>query len=457
LEPAQLGILYIVFAICSFVYVIVEWGQGTYLVRELARGRIDEPELIGSALVIRLVAIIFSSAIAVAIALALGYNAQIVALTLLTMAAGIPATLFGPLDCSFRGKDRMDIDALANIIGKAMTLAATAIALRFGGGLTEVILMQGVGSLLTLLVGVIAAQRLDIAVKTPVMKALRELLRYGAPITAFLLVTASQPFLEILLLSGFAGPAVVGWYGASRNVFGVIISPAMIVLSATFPELSRASRFLPDLRRMTDTTGRVLFIAAAFASSALYLFADHVVTIIYGHGRFEQTASILRVSAIFVPLLFFGYFLGFLMMTVDRNKAMAIISIVRTVVCGVLGSLLIGYWQLRFGNGAIALVIIVGVAEIPAIIAYVNLLPKGAVGSTTILNLVRACIASFCTVAPLSMLQPLGLTYLTPLFALLFVVTAMVTRLVLPSDLRLAMEVARSRVLALQAKSAPDG
>jgi O-antigen/teichoic acid export membrane protein len=457
LEPAQLGILYIVFAISSFVYVIVEWGQGIYLVREMARGRIDEPELIGSALVIRLAAIVFSSAIAVAIALALGYSSQIVALTLLTMAAAVPATLFGPFDCSFRGKDRMDIDALANIVGKAMTLVATAIAMHFGGGLTEVILMLGVGNIATLLVGIIAAQRLDIAVKLPAMKALRELLRYGAPIAAFSLVIGSQPFLEILLLSAFAGPAVVGWYGASRNILGVIISPAMIVLSATFPELSRASQFLPDLRRMIDKTGRVLFIAAAFASSALYLFADHVVAIIYGHGRFEQTASILRVSAVFVPLLFFGFFLTSVMLTVDRNKAMAIISIVRIVVCVVLGSLLIGYWQLRFGNGAIAIVIIVGLAEIPAIIACLNLLPRGAVGSTTIFNLVRACIASLCTVAPLSMLQPLGLTYLTPLFVLLFVVTAMVTRLVLPSDLRLAMEVARSRLLALQAKSAPDG
>jgi hypothetical protein len=48
--------------------------------------------------------------------------------------------------------------------------------------------------------------------------------------------------------------------------------------------------------------------------------------------------------------------------------------------------------------------------------------------------------------------------YLIPLFALLFAVTAMVTRLVLPSDLRLAMEMVRNKVLApLARRSAPDG
>jgi hypothetical protein len=59
---------------------------------------------------------------------------------------------------------------------------------------------------------------------------------------------------------------------------------------------------------------------------------------------------------------------------------------------------------------------------------------------------------------PLSMLQPLGLLYLTPLFVLLFAVAAMITRLVLLSDIRLAMEFAHSRVLATQAaKTASDG
>ena len=456
LEPAELGILYIVFAISSFAYVCVDWGQTTYLVKEMAKGRIDEPELIGGALGVRLSIFVLSTVAAAVVALALGYNAEIVWFTLLAMAVGLPFALSAPFDCSFRGKDRMDIGVLANLVGKAVTLIATAVALRFGGGLKYVILMLGVGNISTLVVALIAAQRFNVAVKIPGMKVLRELVRHGAPIAVFSLVLASQPFLEILLLSAFAGAAVVGWYGASRSIFGVILSPAMIVLTATFPELSRASRSLPDLRRMIDTTGRILFIAAAFACSALYLYADHLVAIIYGHGRFEQTATILRVSAIFVPLQFFGLLLGFVMLTVDRNKAMAIISIVRIVVCGILGSLLIGYWQLRFGNGAIALVIIVGLAEIPVIILCLRLLPSGAVGSTTMLNLVRACIVSLCTVAPLSMLQPLGLAYLTPLFALLFVFAAMVTRLVLPSDLQLALEVARSRVLAPK-ESAPDG
>jgi O-antigen/teichoic acid export membrane protein len=458
LEPAQVGLLYIVYATSSFVYVIVDWGQGTYLVKEMARGRIDEPELIGSALLIRLPMTLFSSAIAVAMVLALGYNGQIVVWTLVAIAANFPGSLFVPFDCCFRAKDRMDIDVFANIVGKAMTLVTTVIAFGLGGGLTEVIFMLGVGNISTLLVAVIVAQRLDIGVKAPVMKVLWELLWHGAPIAAVSLVMASQPILEILLLSALTGPAVVGWYGAFRSIYGVVTSPAWILLGASFPELSRASLSITDLRRTIDTTGRIIFIVAAVTSSALYLFADLLVAILYGHGRFEQTASILRVSAIFIPLLFFAYLLGSVIFAVGRNKALAALNIARIAVYAALNWLLIGYWQQRFGNGAIAVVIIFGVVEILMLLAYLTLVPKGAVGSSTTLNVARACIVSLCTVAPLSMLQPLGLFYLAPLFGLLFMSVAMLIRLILPSDLRLAIEVARRGVLVFRAtKSAPGG
>jgi O-antigen/teichoic acid export membrane protein len=95
---------------------------------------------------------------------------------------------------------------------------------------------------------------------------------------------------------------------------------------------------------MIDIIGRALFTVAAFTSSALYLFADHMVAIIYGHGRFDQTASILRVGAIFIPLLFFALVLASAMTAVGRNKALAVISIIRTAFCVVLSWLLIGYW-----------------------------------------------------------------------------------------------------------------
>ena len=51
---------------------------------------------------------------------------------------------------------------------------------------------------------------------------------------------------------------------------------------------------------MIQSTARVLCIMAALTSSGLYLFADHIVTIIYGHGRFEQTAGAVETGGVLV-------------------------------------------------------------------------------------------------------------------------------------------------------------
>jgi O-antigen/teichoic acid export membrane protein len=417
----------------------------------MARGRSDEAELIGSAILFRLVAVLLSSVAAVAVALSLGYGRQIAMLTLLAVVAGIPGTLFGPFSCSFRARDRMDLDVLVNVLGKAMILVATISALRLGGGLTEIILMQAIGGISILFVGLFAALRIGIVARAPVARALREIVSQGAPITAFSLVLASQGFIETMLLSSLTNPTVVGWYGASRTIFGTVIAPGMIMLAATFPELSRASRNLPDLRRLIDVTGRVLFITAAFASSGLYLFADELVAIIYGHGRLEQAAVVLRVSAIFIPFGFFVLVLGAAMTALGRNTAMVAISIVRIAICVALSFLVIDYWQARFGNGGVALVIIAGLAEIPAVIACMILLPSGSVSTVTISNLIRAYVASLFAVVPLSILQPLGLLYLVPLYLIAIAITAIATRLLLPSDLRLLASLVRSRIISAQA------
>lgn len=448
LGPAEFGVYFTIMTIFSFVYVIVDWGQATYVIRETARGRADEPELIGSALLLRLATTICASVIAVATAFVMGYDKHIVWLALLTVLVSLPVTLYAPFGYAFRGKDRMDIDVYATIASKLVLLIATVIALIFGGGLMEVILMQGIGGLASLLVGLFFVMRLKLETKAPEPKALLELFWQGTPIAMFSLVLAAQPFAEILILSVLAGPTVVGWYGASRTIFGIAISPAMISIGASFPELSRASLSLPDLRHMIEITGRVLFIVAALISSGLYVFAEHGVGIVYGYGRFEHAPSILRTMAIFIPLLFFVLLLASAMTAVGRNKAMLVISIARIALCSVLNWLLIDYWQRRFGNGAIILVIVAGLAEIPAIVGCLALLPRGAVSAATIVSLVRACVTAFCAALPLSVLQPLALWYLVPLYVLLFGLAAFATRLTLPSDLRLAIDFARTRIMA---------
>lgn len=445
LEPADFGVLYVVFAISSFVGVIADWGQGTCFVREVARDRVDEPALIGGALLIRLASTSCATVLAGVVAFGLGYDERVVMLTLMAMIVGFPTVVSVPYSLTFRAKNRMEIDALAGVVGKAAALVATIVALRFGGGIRELVLMQGVGTIAALMLVMFFVARHDLKTKYPTASTISDVFWGGIPVVAFSLVLASQTFLDALILSALTAPAVVGWYGASRTILGIILSPAMILMGASFPELSRAAQSPARLQQMIKGTTRVLFIVAAFIASFLYLFSDHLVKIIYGHGRFEEAAAILQASAVFVPLLFFVMVLSSTLWAVGRNRAMVAISIARISFCAIANWFLIGLFQERMGNGAVGLVLIAGLAEVPAVIACLAVLPREVDRYPLVLNLVQAYAAATCVVVVVSLLQPLTLWYLVPVFILTFAIVAVATRLVLLSDLRVAIDVARSK------------
>src|SRR5258706_13250264 len=56
LGPADFGLYYLVSSITAFAYVFVDWGQGSYLIREVARRHSDAGRLLGSAVSFRFLA-----------------------------------------------------------------------------------------------------------------------------------------------------------------------------------------------------------------------------------------------------------------------------------------------------------------------------------------------------------------------------------------------------------------
>jgi O-antigen/teichoic acid export membrane protein len=443
LGPSDFGVFYTILTICSFVGFAIDWGQNAYVIREIARGRSDEPEFIGSAMLIGTAGSACAAMMAAAIALASGYDERIVYLAPLAVLLGIPSTLYQRFAYLFRGKDLMHIDVMASIAGRALTVAATVAILQFGGGVREAVLAQCVGGMGCLIIGAFIASKLGFKVRAPAYKVLHELIWAGAPIVASSMVAGLQPLIEVLMLSHLAGPVVVGWYGASRTIFGLLFSPALILASASLPELSRASLVVAELRRVLETTARPLLAAAAVSSSALYLFSHHLVAIIYGRGNFEQTSLILQLAAIFLPIFFLGALFGTAVTVIGKTKELAVIIWTNLITVAVLNWFLIGICQAYYGNGAIALVISSGLTEFLVVVSMIALLPKGAVGKATFLNIVRACITSICTIASLSAVQPLEVWFVGPLFLLAFTVLALATKLILPSDFLVALNYAR--------------
>ncbi len=397
LGPTDFGLYFFVVSMTTFALVVVEWGQGTYLTREVARAPGLAGTLLTSALVLRLGGGAAAVAVTAAATGLMGYDARTRALAALGVATAVPFFLSQACGAVFRGRERMDLDALVSVANKALALAFTLAALGLGHGLLGVLVAQGAAGALALALSASLTGRLDLGPQRPTGSAVRALLTGGTPIVAMTLAIAAQGYLDTIVLSKLAPREAMGWYGAARSVMGTLLAPATILGAAAFPRLSRAAQIDGELPLQLRAALRPLLGLGALASVGTFLFSDLAVTIVYGGEEFAQAGAILRVFAPGLFLLFVDVLLGTAVIAIGRADRLAMAKGLNVLVTTALDVLLVPWFQARYGNGGIGIVTAFAAGELAMFAALVWILPRGALDRATLVDGGRALVAGCAT------------------------------------------------------------
>jgi len=421
LGPAEFGIYFLLMTMSTFAYVFVDWGQSALVIREAARRPDFVGTLLGSALVFRTAVALTAVLATASVARIMGYELRTQLLAGFVVLCALPLGLSQPYGHLFRGRDRMDLDATVTVSAKALTVLATLAVLALGGRLPLVIVAQMLGGTGALVVAVSLGRRVGLPRPQAQWDAIRMLGAQGAPIAFFLIAIAAQPYIDAIILSKLAPAVVVGWYGAARNVIGVLTAPANILAGAAFPQMSRAAGHPVELRRIVRTALRPLLFLGALGGVGCYAFAQVAVSVIYGAGRFGPAVNVL---ALYAPALFF-VFITMLLATaataVGRARALAFAKLVSVVVSTALALLLVPFSQTRWGNGGLGLVLAFSASELVMLAAGAAVLPRGTLGMATALDVGRALLTALGTLAFLRLLPPLSPWVGIPLCVAVFV------------------------------------
>jgi O-antigen/teichoic acid export membrane protein len=399
LGAADFGDYFLVISLTNFAYVAVDWGQSVYLIREVAQRPGDAGTLLGGSLILRSAFAALAVFLTILTVRLLGYGVRIQLLTGLSVACLLPLALSQPYGYLFRGRDRMDLDAMVSVTAKALTLVMAIPALLLGGHLPAAILVQGVAGTGALGVGILLARRIGLPSLSPNRETLWELAAAGASLAVLSLTISVETYIQAIVLSKLAPATVVGWYAAARNMMGVLFAPATIISTANFPEFSRAASDLTRLRHSIQRALRPLLGLGALAAVGTYLFADFAVSVIYGKGHFDPAAQVLQVFAPVLFLLFVNILLTAVVTAVGRARELAVAKLICLALNTGLAILLVPYFQARFQNGGLGLVVAFGLTEPLMVMACVWLVPRGAFAPGTLVDLVRALAAGAATLA----------------------------------------------------------
>ena len=429
LSAPDFGVYYLVTSMTLFAYVFVEWGQGAYLIREVAQRPREEGYLLGSALVFRLLVAVFVTFATAALAWAMGYQDSVARLAGLAAVCNLPLALSQPFGYLFRGRNRMDLDAAVTVTLKALLVGLAIPALLLGGQVGAVLLSQGLAGLGALAVAVLLARRVGLARPAPTRAGLAEMGRDGTPLAVFFVAIAAQPYLDAVVLSKLVPGEVVGWYGAARTIMGVLVAPATILGAASFPELARCANDLPGLRAAMRRALRPLLALGALGAIGTYLFAGFVIATLYGPGRYDPAVGVLQLFAPSMFLLFIDFLLGTTITAIGRSRDVAIYKVANVALSTGLALLLVPWFQRAHGNGGEGLVVAFGIAEFVMVAAYLRLLPRGALQAGTLGDVGRALAAGLGTLAVFLLLPPLSPWVGMPLCVGLFVALTVATGL----------------------------
>lgn len=438
LGPRDFGVYFLVSSFSTFAYVLVDWGQQFYIIREVARQPDRGGLLLGTALVLRIAGAVLVAVPSGIAAWALGYDAITCWYTVAFNAVSLPFFLAQSYGLVFRGRDRMGLDAWVAVANKVALLAFGLAALVLGTRLPGVLAAQGLAGILAL---AFASHLYHRVMTTGSLryspKIAREILVYGGAFFVYTAIGNIQPYIDVIILSKLAPADAVGWYGAAKNILGTIFAPAMIVGAASYPRLARTAANGGPFKLEVRAALRPILWLGALAATGTYLFADDAVAIVYGQRDFGPAGMIMKVYAPGFFLVFIDVLLGYSLFALERVSAMSMAKAASLVVSTVLELFLIPFFQQRVGNGGIGVVAAFVISEVVVFGGALFALGPGTLGVSGAIDMGRALGTAALTLLLFWCLPRLPFLIGVPVCVVVFAICSIALGLVRREDVQL--------------------
>lgn len=437
LGPEDFGAMYLAGTLCSFAMLGIDWGQQDAIPALVAREHGRAGAFLGSSFATRVLASLLAALVLGAICAAMGYGSMVRWAVAFTLPVSILNSFAGAAKSTIRGFERTDIPAYAHVGQQLVGTAVLVPVLVLGGGLLGLLTSQMVVAAATVLVLVLLLKPVGVGKLHFDASSAKQLLKTGTPFVFFGLALALQPNVDAMYLSKLVPPEVIGWYGVSQRLIGLLMFPATALIGALYPTLCRLhAEDRAEFAKVAKNSLYGVSLLAIPATIGCALFPELGVSI-FGRAQYQHAEDNLRIQAIFLFLLYFSMPLGTCILAANRQRVWALVQCTGVLVSLVLGPFLIGWFQARYGNGGMGTSAGLALSEAIVVGAGMALAPKGVIDAGLV-RMVALALVSGAVMAGLALLtKPISLFLAVPLSVLGYGVAAWLTGALQPSTIAL--------------------
>ncbi|MCC7371311.1 MAG: oligosaccharide flippase family protein [Chloroflexi bacterium] len=330
----------------TYFDVVVGWGLGTLITRDVAQDRSAAGRYLGNGTVLRLILWCGAAAITALLtgplAPALDIDGTLALAIWLLVLGLLPGLLSGVVSALFMAHERMDVPAAVTMLSTISKVVLGLGALLVGYGYVGLAAVSIVTNVTTLVVLLVVYGWL-IGTPRPTVSATVVWSLVGVSFPLMINGLLNQLFfkIDVLLLKPLAGDLALGWYStAYKLIDGLQVIPASFVL-ALFPLLARyAAEDRARMVRLTDTGLKILLVLAFPIAVGTTLLAEPIILLLAGQSYLPESARALQILIWYLPISFANGLLQYVLISVNRQRTLSV-AFAAGVVFNVLANVLL--------------------------------------------------------------------------------------------------------------------
>jgi len=393
LGAEDVGRIHLATSIWAIMGLVVELGTELLITKEVARAPEKLAELIGTSIVLRVIAFVIGFGLVAQYTYTVEYGPITTSVIFVIGISSLVSQIGGNYQAALQGLERMEFFSLSDVTAKTITLFLTIIFLVQGYGVLTIAFITIVGALVNMIIPFIAVKR---------MQSLRFKFRWSQ---ALWMLKASFPYLlisiflvlyvqmDVVILSLLLNEEAIGWYSAADRLFGTLLFIPSVFITAVFPALSRM---------YTDGSGTAIkLIQKSFDLMLILSIPIGLGTILVSHStvillfgeEFSNSGQVLAVLGVVLIFTYQNVLIGRYFISIDRQNSWTVVMAVATIATIPLDLIFVPFCQARFGNGAIGGAVSFVITESGMLITGLFMLPRKTFGLNNVWVAARAGIA----------------------------------------------------------------
>lgn len=353
--PEDFGVFSFVFSVSALLMLTVDFGFGTFLLREIAADPDKAAELIGQGLRVKF---FLASVLTVAsgvVFLIFGSRALPLSLFVLLLLAALIQSFAEYFIAPLRAVGRYDLETYLATVGNAAQFFLAGGAAWLGGTPVSVAASIVVSRLLYLiaswrtLTGIVPLIRMR-----QVPGNLRTTLLHSWPYGVDQALTSVWSFIDVITVRLLFGAQAVGLYAAGQKILQGVGALAPVVGNVMIPQLARKAHLrAPDTWRVATVTGSLMAGIGLFFALPLIVFPDWLTNILFGSDFLPLAAWLPWFGAILITRYCAAGF-GVVLSAIGLQKKRVIGQVFAVLVYG-SSTLLVALngWDIYWALGAL--------------------------------------------------------------------------------------------------------